>query len=126
MSPGTVRGRVHSVETWVDGQLVGGLYFVSIGRMVFGESMFSHRSDASKLALAALVAACRARGVTLIDCQQHTTHLASFGAREIARDAFGKHLTLTLGEPSIEDWTYDPGHWVHLDGALPGPGKNHA
>ena len=74
-------GRVHSAETWVDGELVGGLYFVHIGGMCFGESMFSHRTDASKVALAALVAACAARGITLIDCQQNTAHLASLGGR---------------------------------------------
>lgn len=107
-------GRTHSVETWVDGRLVGGLYFVSIGRMVFGESMFAHRTDASKLALAALVAACRARGVPLIDCQQHTGHLASFGAREIARADFERHLALTLGAADVGDWTYDPSHWAAL------------
>ncbi len=107
-------GRTHSVETWVDGRLVGGLYFVSIGRMVFGESMFAHRTDASKIALVALVAACRARGVALIDCQQHTGHLASFGAREIARADFERHLALTLGAADPIDWTYDPSHWAAL------------
>ncbi|MBK9133345.1 MAG: leucyl/phenylalanyl-tRNA--protein transferase [Betaproteobacteria bacterium] len=105
------RGCVHSAETWIDGELAGGLYFVSIGRMVFGESMFSLRPDASKLALAALVAACRARGVPLIDCQQNTGHLASLGAREVPRNAFEAHLARTLGEPGIADWTYDELHW---------------
>lgn len=113
-------GGTHSVETWVDGRLVGGLYFVSIGRMVFGESMFAHRTDASKLALAALIAACRARGVTLIDCQQHTGHLASFGAREIPRADFERHLARTLGDPGVGDWSYDRSHWVHLDGLIDG------
>lgn len=107
-------GRVHSAETWVDGVLVGGLYFVNIGRMCFGESMFSHRTDASKIALAALVAACRARGVPLIDCQQNTGHLASLGAHEISRSAFLEHLARTLGEPGPADWTYDETHWAHL------------
>jgi leucyl/phenylalanyl-tRNA--protein transferase len=114
-------GRAHSVETWVDGRLVGGLYFVSIGRMVFGESMFSHRTDASKLALAALVAACRARGVAWIDCQQHTGHLASLGAHEVPRAAFERHLSLALGAPDIADWTYDPAHWGLLDPRLEDP-----
>ena len=77
---------MHSIETWIDGELVGGLYGVGIGRMFFGESMFAHRTDASKIALAALVAFCRAHGIPLIDCQQHTRHLASFGARTIPRD----------------------------------------
>jgi len=116
-------GRTHSVETWVDGVRVGGLYFVSIGRMVFGESMFSHRPDASKLALAALVAACRARGIAWIDCQQHTDHLASLGAREVPRAAFERHLSLALGGEDITDWTYDPAHWTLIDPRLwPGGG----
>jgi leucyl/phenylalanyl-tRNA---protein transferase len=104
-------GRAHSVETWIDGQLVGGLYFISIGRMVFGESMFSHRNDASKIALAALVAACAARGVAWIDCQQNTGHLASFGAREVPRQAFLDHLAQTVDEPGIAEWTYDENAW---------------
>jgi leucyl/phenylalanyl-tRNA--protein transferase len=107
-------GRVHSAETWVDGVLVGGLYFVNIGRMCFGESMFSHRTDASKIALAALVAACRARGIPLIDCQQNTGHLASLGAHEISRTAFLEHLARTRGEPGPADWTYDETHWARL------------
>ena len=107
-------GRVHSAETWIDGELAGGLYFVAIGRMVFGESMFSHRSDASKIALCALVAACRARGVPLIDCQQNTLHLASLGAREVPRARFEDHLTRTLGEPEVPDWSYDESHWHTL------------
>jgi leucyl/phenylalanyl-tRNA---protein transferase len=111
-------GRVHSVETWADGRLVGGLYFVALGRMVFGESMFSHRSDASKIALAALVAACRVRGVALIDCQQHTGHLASMGAREMPREAFLRHVATVCAEPAIDDWTYDPAHWAWLDRRL--------
>ena len=111
-------GRVHSVETWIDGQLVGGLYFVAIGRMCFGESMFSRRTDASKIALAALVAACRARGVPLIDCQQNTGHLASLGAHEISRAAFLEHVARTVQEPGPEskaaDWTYDEDAWIQL------------
>lgn len=107
-------GRVHSVETWIDGQLCGGLYGVAIGRMFFGESMFSHRTDASKIALAALVAFCRARGVPLIDCQQNTAHMASMGAREITRAAFERHLALTLGAGEVDDWTYDAALWRHL------------
>jgi leucyl/phenylalanyl-tRNA--protein transferase len=107
-------GRVHSFETWVDGELVGGLYGVSIGRMFFGESMFAHRTDASKIALAALVAFCRAHDVALIDCQQNTSHLASLGAREISRLDFERHLALSLGEPPITDWTYDASHWPRL------------
>ena len=111
-------GRVHSAETWVDGELVGGLYFVAIGRMCFGESMFAHRTDASKIALAALVAACRARGVPLVDCQQNTGHLASLGAREISRDAFLVHLAATLDAPldttAPQNWSYDDSAWDWL------------
>jgi leucyl/phenylalanyl-tRNA--protein transferase len=82
------RGIAHSVETWCDGQLVGGLYGLQIGRFFFGESMFSYRRDASKAALAHLVARLKTQGITHIDCQQETAHLASLGARPIARTAF--------------------------------------
>lgn len=107
-------GAVHSFETWVHGRLVGGLYGVGMGRMFFGESMFAHASDASKIALAALVAFCRAHGIALIDCQQNTAHLASLGAREIARGTFERHLTLSLGERAPPHWFYDARHWAQL------------
>ncbi len=107
-------GRVHSFETWVDGELTGGLYGVGIGRMFFGESMFAHRTDASKIALAALVCFAREHGITLIDCQQNTQHLARFGAREVARTMFEEHLTRACGEPDIADWTYHAALWRHL------------
>ena len=107
-------GTVHSVETWMGGELVGGLYGVSLGRMVFGESMFSHRTDASKIALAALVCFCREQGVAMIDCQQRTGHLASLGGRELPRTEFEQRLTRGLGEPPIDEWTYDPSLWRHL------------
>jgi leucyl/phenylalanyl-tRNA---protein transferase len=107
-------GTVHSVETWIGGELVGGLYGVSLGRMVFGESMFSHRTDASKIALAALVCFCREHGVAMIDCQQRTGHLASLGGRELPRAEFEQRLTRGLGEPPIREWTYDPSLWRHL------------
>ena len=110
------RGHVHSAETWIDGELVGGLYFVSIGRMCFGESMFARRTDASKLALAALVAACLARGVPLVDCQQNTPHLASFGAHEITRDAFLSYLDSTLPEAPPAEWSYDSRAWHLIEG----------
>ena len=107
-------GAVHSVETWIDGQLAGGLYGVAIGRMFFGESMFSHAADASKIALAALVAFCRAHGIALIDCQQNTEHLATLGAREISRADFEHHLALSLGAAPPARWTYDAAHWAQL------------
>lgn len=117
------QGTVHSFETWVDGQLVGGLYGVNLGRMFFGESMFSHRTDASKIAAAALVAFCRANGIGLIDCQQRTEHLASLGAREIPRSEFEAWIAPRVREPSIGDWTYDPRIWaeLHLDGTASEP-----
>ena len=107
-------GRAHSFETWIDGELVGGLYGVSIGRLFFGESMFSHRTDASKIALAALVCFCREHLVPMIDCQQHTGHLASMGAREIARREFEARVASGLGAPPIVDWSYDLSLWRHL------------
>jgi leucyl/phenylalanyl-tRNA--protein transferase len=107
-------GRVHSVETWVDGELVGGLYGVALGRMFFGESMFARRTDASKIALAALVAFCRAQDIALIDCQQQTAHLASLGARPIPRPRFEAHLRQAVAAPGPGRWAYDPGCWIHL------------
>ncbi len=116
-------GRVLSVETWVDGQLAGGLYGVTLGRMVFGESMFARRTDASKVALAALVAACRTRGVALIDCQQNTRHLASLGAHEVPRRDFLTHLRQAVAEPQPADWTYDEAAWALLDPGLANPDR---
>jgi leucyl/phenylalanyl-tRNA--protein transferase len=81
-------GHAHSFETWRDGKLVGGLYGVAIGRAFFGESMFSRATDASKVALVALVEELRGRGCPMIDCQQRTPLLASLGAREIPRREF--------------------------------------
>jgi leucyl/phenylalanyl-tRNA--protein transferase len=108
-------GRAHSFETWVDGELIGGLYGIGLGRMFFGESMFAHRTDASKIAFAALVCFCREYGVPMIDCQQHTSHLASMGARELRRSEFETRLTLSVGAPPIADWSYDLRMWRHLD-----------
>lgn len=87
------RGIAHSVESWRDGQLCGGLYGMALGRVFFGESMFARETDASKVALVHLVALLRRQGVPLIDCQQETAHLGSFGARPIARATFAGHLT---------------------------------
>ena len=107
-------GRVHSFETWIDGELAGGLYGVSLGRMFFGESMFALRTDASKIALAGLVAFCRARGIETIDCQQRTPHLESFGGREIARDEFRRRLGTALAGIDVVDWSYDLRLWEQL------------
>jgi leucyl/phenylalanyl-tRNA---protein transferase len=117
-------GRVHSVETWMDGELVGGLYAVSIGRMVFGESMFAHRTDASKIALAALVCLCREHGVDLIDCQQNTRHLQSFGAHEVPRTVFEQQLRAGSGRPDVADWSYHRRMWAHLALDADAPGKD--
>ena len=106
-------GHAHSVETWVDNQLVGGLYCVAIGRAVFGESMFALQTDASKIALAALVAFARAHGLEWIDCQQNTKHLASLGAREMPRSNFveGVKRDQHLKGPT---WEFDPSDWHTL------------
>lgn len=106
-------GHAHSVETWVDGDLVGGLYCVNIGKAVFGESMFAHRTDASKLALAALVCFCRANSVAFIDCQQNTAHLASLGAAEIPRARFAARVKAAIALESPA-WRFDPLYWQHL------------
>jgi leucyl/phenylalanyl-tRNA--protein transferase len=106
-------GLAHSVETWVDGQLVGGLYCVALGRAVYGESMFARSSDASKIALAGLVAFCRHQGIARIDCQQNTSHLASLGAREIPRVDFLRHIATAQREPAA-DWHFEPLYWREL------------
>lgn len=106
-------GFAHSVETWVDGQLMGGLYFVALGRAIFGESMFYRATDASKIALAALVAMCRQFGVPQIDCQQSTRHLMSMGASELPRALFMERVTGMLGE-STPDWAFSPIYWNRL------------
>lgn len=107
-------GHAHSIETWIDGQLAGGLYGVCIGRFFFGESMFARVPDASKLALAYLVRFLRAQGVSHIDCQQQTSHLASLGASPISRAAFLKLLEARVDMPPPE---WRPGQLL-ADGAL--------
>jgi leucyl/phenylalanyl-tRNA--protein transferase len=92
-----------SIETWRDGELVGGLYGLSIGRMFFGESMFARTADASKIALAALVRLLLGEKVRVIDCQQNTRHLASLGAREVARKEFLAHVKAAVDAAPI-DW----------------------
>lgn len=106
-------GHAHSVETWIDGELAGGLYCVNLGSMVFGESMFSHRTDASKIALTALVAFCRAHHISLIDCQQNTRHLASLGAAEISRTDFVRHLDQNT-DKTAPVWRFDPVYWNQI------------
>ena len=99
----------HSVEVWSGGELIGGLYGVSIGRMFFGESMFSRVSDASKCAYAALIAMLRRLDFHMVDCQQSTGHLASLGAREITRREFLMNVrqASTLPDPDWEHVSID-------------------
>ncbi len=101
-------GYAHSVESWHDGRLVGGLYGVAIGRMFYGESMFSRMTDASKVALVRLARQLQAWRFGLIDCQMETPHLASMGARPIERAAFVAHLSELVHLP------HRPGPW-HFD-----------
>ncbi len=93
-------GYAHSAESWMDGQLVGGLYGVKLGNMFYGESMFHHVSDASKLALVHWVRHLEAQGCGMIDCQMNTSHLASLGAREISRLEFSQRLHELVHYPS--------------------------
>ena len=105
-------GYAHSVETWIDGKLSGGLYGVAIGRAFYGESMFSRATDASKIALVHLARYLEHLGFAVIDCQMKTAHLASLGAREIRRSELAHGL---------ETWTSEgrgPGKWPHEDAKL--------
>lgn len=94
-------GFAHSVEAWLDDELVGGLYGVAIGQVFFGESMFHTRTDASKVAFASLVKQLNAWGYQLIDCQVHTNHLESLGAEEISRDYFTALLDQYCDTPAL-------------------------
>lgn len=98
-------GFAHSVEIWRDGELVGGLYGLALGRVFFGESMFSRCADASKVALAHLARLPDTHRFEFIDCQVYSAHLASLGAREICRDAFNiqlhQHAALTRWHPPL-------------------------
>ena len=106
-------GFAHSVEAWIDGTLTGGLYCVAIGKAVFGESMFTRVPDASKIALAALVAFCRNAGIGMVDCQQNTQHLASLGAREIDRADFVARVAQNVRKP-LPRWQFEPVYWRQL------------
>jgi len=97
------QGLAHSFEVWEGDRLVGGLYGVSLGRMFYGESMFTRATDASKVALAALVRLLLEHEVPLIDCQQNTAHLGSLGAREIPRAEFLRHVSWATQASSV-DW----------------------
>ena len=101
-------GHAHSVETWMDGKLAGGLYGVAIGRMFYGESMFSNRTDASKIALAHLAAQLARWNFGMIDCQMNTPHLATLGAREIPRMKFIESLQELINYAGRESpWEFE-------------------
>lgn len=97
-------GVAHSVEVWQDERLVGGLYGLAMGRLFFGESMFSRTTDASKVGFVTLVERLHAWGFKMIDCQMPTQHLASFGSRSISRAAFAETLSRYLDEPNSARW----------------------
>ncbi len=101
-------GIAHSVEAWSDDQLVGGLYGMAIGKMFYGESMFSRLTDASKVPFAHLVSQLKRWGFGMIDCQMNTPHLASLGAREIPRNEFSHKLSNLITQPEIiGSWQFD-------------------
>jgi leucyl/phenylalanyl-tRNA--protein transferase len=101
-------GYAHCVETWRDGALIGGLYGIAIGRAFFGESMFARATDASKIALVHLVRQIERWHFGIIDCQMRTAHLASLGAREVARSAFSHALEQLVNYPAAPgNWTFD-------------------
>lgn len=106
-------GFAHSVETWINGKLAGGLYCVAIGKSVFGESMFSRSTDASKIALAALVSFSKKNAIVQIDCQQNTAHLTTLGASVISRDEFIKNIASGLGHSSPA-WMFVKTDWQYL------------
>ena len=98
-------GYAHSFETWRDGELAGGLYGVALGRMFYGESMFSRATDASKIALVSLALHLKSRGFPLIDCQVHTALLASLGARELSRRSFLRALAALVNyDEPVKSW----------------------
>ncbi len=101
-------GLAHSVETWCNGELVGGLYGIALGKMFYGESMFSRATDASKIAFVHLVRQLERWGFGMIDCQMKTAHLASLGAREIPRGEFVQRLGLLIELPNeYGRWQFD-------------------
>lgn len=102
------QGFAHSVETWLDGRLVGGLYGVAIGQVFFGESMFTRESNASKVAFVHLVKQLSRWGFQLIDCQVSSEHLLSLGATDISRDAFKEYLErYTNLESTCQTWQFE-------------------
>ncbi|MGV0959672.1 MAG: leucyl/phenylalanyl-tRNA--protein transferase [Limnohabitans sp.] len=107
------QGYAHSAEVWLDGQLVAGLYFVALGHAVFGESMFTTIPDGSKMALTCLVSVCLKHRIAAIDCQQNTRHLASLGAREMARTEFMQTIARERQHSPV-DWARQSLYWDAL------------
>jgi len=105
-------GYAHSIETWIDGELAGGLYGVALGQVFYGESMFSTVRDASKIALVHLVGYLQRSGYRIIDCQMHTEHLESLGAREIPRADFLRALR------ELVDYDVPAGRWSYSSSRL--------
>jgi leucyl/phenylalanyl-tRNA--protein transferase len=100
-------GAAHSIEIWRNGELAGGLYGVALGRMFFGESMFTRRTDASKMAIVLLASQLARWGVPLIDCQMRTDHLATLGAIEIPRPEFVRTVEHLVRLPPVAVWQLD-------------------
>ncbi|MNH33608.1 Leucyl/phenylalanyl-tRNA--protein transferase [compost metagenome] len=98
------RGIAHSVEVRHNGELVGGLYGLAMGRLFFGESMFSRADNASKVGFVTLVKHLQEAGFVLIDCQMPTEHLHSLGARAISRASFADYLAHHLDQPNSASW----------------------
>ena len=98
-------GYAHCAEIWIEGELAGGLYGVAIGRMFYGESMFTRVRDASKMAMVHLVRRLQRHGYGMIDCQMHTAHLASLGARALPRSEFSLRLR------ELVDYAVTPAKW---------------
>lgn len=98
-------GYAHSVEVWQNNHLIGGLYGIAMGKLFFGESMFSRVTDASKIGFVTLVQYLKQAGFVLIDCQMHTQHLSSLGATEICRDDFSSYLTRYLDQTNTMNWS---------------------
>ena len=123
-------GHAHSIECWHDGELAGGLYGVKLGRAFFGESMFSRKTDASKVALAWLIARLRVGHFTLLDCQFMTSHLASLGAKTVSRERYAGLLSSALasagtsgsGEGADGESVAGPAGGTSFDGVAPAGG----
>jgi len=107
------RGLAHSFETWLDGELVGGLYGLSFGRAFFGESMFHYEAEASRVALAALVDFCQQQQFHFIDCQMETPHMEKVGAKSVPRSDYLEKLRQALKFPTLQK------KWKHFQKSSP-------